>query len=380
MIDLVNNIKSKPLRFPREINNVSEVTENVLRRMLTVDPGKRIEWEDLFHHEINSYLEEQLKKDLESTMKQTEDLELNASKFYLKANMVVDHPKEIEKKEEINNYAYDVVNKKKQGQFEGNAIKRDGQRKKSVDRLKETVRTQDTRAEEKSEKEILGDEETLREKQIKAFKRNSKYLLHRRNIYVFLASVAEEAMELGKELKFSDIVGYFLIRKLLQLLGGLKELMEKKDVPGLHYWELFKAEKDFRDIQAYVWKEYDVFRVFYESVHNRIRDKVKYLDEETRTVIANPSSPLSDKVFSRNIREYVKGLYQVVRGRQFKSDSDERKLHVHLQRMADCLNIEGVFQFDRNGVIFNFHSYYEEPMRHDMDRLRKEVAKRVEAL
>ena len=86
-------------------------------------------------------------------------------------------------------------------------------------------------------------------------------------------------MELGKELKFSDIVGYFLIRKLLQLLGGLKELMEKKDVPGLLYWELFKAEKDFRDIQAYVWKEYDVFRVFYESVHNRIRDKVKYLDE-----------------------------------------------------------------------------------------------------
>ena len=146
--------------------------------------------------------------------------------------------------------------------------------------MKETARTQDTKPEtDKSQKDYIGEEETLREKQIKAFKRNSKYLLHRRNIYVFLASVAEEAMELGKELKFSDIVGYFLIRKLLQLLGGLKELMEKKDVPGLLYWELFKAEKDFRDIQAYVWKEYDVFRVFYESVHNRIRDKVKYLDE-----------------------------------------------------------------------------------------------------
>jgi len=33
--------------------------------------------------------------------------------------MIVDHPKEIEKKEDINNYAYDVVNKKKQGQFNG---------------------------------------------------------------------------------------------------------------------------------------------------------------------------------------------------------------------------------------------------------------------
>ena len=71
-----------------------------------------------------------------------EDIELNASKFYLKANMVVDHPNEITKKEDINNYAYDVVNKKKQGQFQGNVIKRDGLRKKSVEKMKETPRTQ----------------------------------------------------------------------------------------------------------------------------------------------------------------------------------------------------------------------------------------------
>lgn len=34
---------------------------------------------------------------MDDTMKETEDIELNASKFYLKANMVVDHPHEIEK-------------------------------------------------------------------------------------------------------------------------------------------------------------------------------------------------------------------------------------------------------------------------------------------
>ena len=81
--------------------------------MLTVDPNKRIEWENLFAHPIVSYLENKWKRELEESMKQTEDLELNASKFYLKANMVVDHPHEIEKKENINNYAYDVVYKKK---------------------------------------------------------------------------------------------------------------------------------------------------------------------------------------------------------------------------------------------------------------------------
>lgn len=30
-------------------------------------------------------------------MKETEDVTLNISKFYLKTNMVVDHPKDIEK-------------------------------------------------------------------------------------------------------------------------------------------------------------------------------------------------------------------------------------------------------------------------------------------
>jgi hypothetical protein len=42
MVELVNNIKNKPLRFPRDINAISEVTEDILRRMLTVDANKRI--------------------------------------------------------------------------------------------------------------------------------------------------------------------------------------------------------------------------------------------------------------------------------------------------------------------------------------------------
>lgn len=61
-------------------------------------------------------------------------------------------------------------------------------------------------------------------------------------------------MELGKEVKFSDIVSYFLIRKLLHLLSQLKEVMEKKEFKELSYWDLFRNEKDFKDIHVYVWK------------------------------------------------------------------------------------------------------------------------------
>lgn len=42
MVELVNNIKNKQLRFPRDINKISEVTEDIIRRMLIVDPNKRI--------------------------------------------------------------------------------------------------------------------------------------------------------------------------------------------------------------------------------------------------------------------------------------------------------------------------------------------------
>ena len=71
--------------------------------MLVVDPQKRISWEDLFNHRINFYQEEKLKKALESTL-QSGDVMMNLSKFYIQNNMVIDHPSEIKKKEELNKY------------------------------------------------------------------------------------------------------------------------------------------------------------------------------------------------------------------------------------------------------------------------------------
>lgn len=65
MVDLVNNIKNKPLRFPKDVNRISDVTEDLIRKMLVVDPKRRIDWEDLFKHPINTFLEDKIKKDME---------------------------------------------------------------------------------------------------------------------------------------------------------------------------------------------------------------------------------------------------------------------------------------------------------------------------
>jgi hypothetical protein len=40
--------------------------------MLVVDPKKRIEWEELFKHPINTFLEDQIKADMTKTMNNSE--------------------------------------------------------------------------------------------------------------------------------------------------------------------------------------------------------------------------------------------------------------------------------------------------------------------
>ena len=52
-----------------------------------------------------------------------------------------------------------------------------------------------------------------------------------------------------------------------------------------------------------------MFKVFYESVHSRIKDRIKYLDEETQQVLKNPNSPASEKVYQKMLKEYSRNLH-----------------------------------------------------------------------
>lgn len=76
--------------------------------MLVVDVKKRISWEELFNHQINFYQEEKLKKELDATLK-GDDVMRNMSKFYINNNKVIEHPADIEKKKDLNNFAMQVA-------------------------------------------------------------------------------------------------------------------------------------------------------------------------------------------------------------------------------------------------------------------------------
>ena len=88
MVDLVKLIYNTPVSFDKKVNNISAIAEDAIRKMLVVDPKKRIDWEELFNHKINTYMEDKLKRELADTMK-GEEVELNMSKFYIKNNMVI---------------------------------------------------------------------------------------------------------------------------------------------------------------------------------------------------------------------------------------------------------------------------------------------------
>lgn len=61
MVDLLNMIKTKPLNFPHN-PKINQTLKDVIKRMLVFDSKRRISWNDLFNHPINSYLAHKLQK------------------------------------------------------------------------------------------------------------------------------------------------------------------------------------------------------------------------------------------------------------------------------------------------------------------------------
>jgi serine/threonine-protein kinase ULK/ATG1 len=66
----------------------------------------------------------------------------------------------------------------------------------------------------------LDKNETAREIQIKTNKYNSNRILHERNIYVFLASVAEDALN-SVYVNLAEISGFLLVKKLIMTIENL---------------------------------------------------------------------------------------------------------------------------------------------------------------
>ena len=104
----------------------------------------------------------------------------------------------------------------------------------------------------------ISDKETDREILIKIIKKNTNRILHERNKYVFLASVAEDVI--CNDFIYSEIVAFLLVKKLFRLLCQLTScLKQQKNIFGLPKWQESIKTNDFEQIKVYIIREYEVF-------------------------------------------------------------------------------------------------------------------------
>ena len=77
------------------------------------------------------------------------------------------------------------------------------------------------------------------------------------------------------------------------------------------------------------------------------------------------------------IREYIRVQYMFLKEKNFNFEADEKKILIHLGRIIDCLSLEEVFEYEKNGNYFNFRNYYSEPQRLPIDELRKDINRKM---
>lgn len=111
--------------FPRAINPISDMSKQLIKKMLRANPKDRISWEELFQHEVTRYLEKKIERELSLTLTMDGSLSENVCKLYLSQNLVIIHPSEFRKREELVDYAVGLVKDNKKNDFKGQLLNRD---------------------------------------------------------------------------------------------------------------------------------------------------------------------------------------------------------------------------------------------------------------
>lgn len=374
IVELLQKIQKTPFALPPNAK-ISPVLEDALRRMLVFNPEGRIDWDELFSHRITKVTEEKIMLDLEETIKHN-DIS-NISKFYIKNNKVIDHVVEIEKRKDINDFALEAVKNSTRGErnsnFKGNYVNRTYQR----DQEEPEVDFKQAYAENSND--LVTEDETERERLIRTFKFNSSRILHERNKYVFLASVAEDAIALG--FKTSDMIGYILIKKLFRMLCEIKYALEnQKNAYALEFWPEYLQTKDYRKICNYINKEFELFKNYYENLNQTIIKKF-HAQEPKSVVLERLIKAGTEEEINAILRKIFKDYVELVFAPgTFEAAQKRKEVWVHLNQLVDCLNAEKVFLFSKDvNKQFNFKLFYEEVKSLELGDLVELVRNKLKA-
>lgn len=270
MVDLAKLIRAKPLALPAEVP-VCEELKDALRRMLTADIKRRIDWRDLFNHPVTSYLSHKRKSEVELELAEDESLLVNTSKCYLRNNLVLSSLGEIKAKSEVNDYLVDII--------------RHGRKTEQP----------------ASQSPPAAKDSSLR------FRSNSKRILHYRNIYAFLASMVDMISHCGQQ--HHEVAAYVVIRKIIAMIEWLLGLAQQDECPleGVQDWKHYRQSQDFLEIADYITKELEVFSVYNIRLEPAVRKRSLNgdYDPDVKELVAGA---LKEATYAKYLRRFLLAL------------------------------------------------------------------------
>lgn len=243
--------------------------EDVLRRMLTVDPHKRIEWNDLFRHPVTRLIEDNLEQNLKvSFLCKKEELPFNLSKFYIKSNRVVETVHDITAKKDLNAYVKDVIHNKEKQPYQGTYIRRLAERdnKENNAQLTSMPTEKDIKEEEP---DLQTEHKVLEMARAERVRNNSRLILHHRNLYAFLGHLAEDLIETHLN-NYYQCLAFLLVKKVVTKIAALKLSIKKREIKEVQNWPEFEKTHEFKELAEFIDSEEDIFNRFYEKLSLKV--------------------------------------------------------------------------------------------------------------
>jgi hypothetical protein len=117
-------------------------------------------------------------------------------------------------------------------------IKRDTERRMVKEIKPENFVTQKEINYNENEDEEDCTEAEINQKSLKenVIKMNAGRLLHERNVYAFLGHLAEELIELNKNL-YAECLAFLIVKRVMEQISKLKQQIKIRSHPGILKWD-----------------------------------------------------------------------------------------------------------------------------------------------
>jgi serine/threonine protein kinase len=390
---LINQIDHKPLAIPKHINKISKNTEDLMRKMLVVDPRKRIEWTELLQAQIyepSPVVDIPLSGSLMPSISPKNNITVATGLPVISQQNFAKKGK-VENKENIDRASSPlnrVVNKENIPQSKSKTV---------IPSRPLIIRQENTAVFHKPMAEPLGVNMNLlnkvdshhqhlstgnihsvltkeipgiclsaREDREKRFNRQLRVLLRERNKIVFMTNTINLILESSNSSR-SPKISYLIMNRISQIADKLKSLtQELKNEKELGEPDMYRVSEELKNFEKILESETEqiipCLKLFKEQWEKTPDDTLRNREDYQR------ANECDEAFFSRNLLEFIREIKDGVIAE--RSDSERKKLLLLGHDMLDVLIIDEFFKnFIDENTNYQDQKYFEKMRRYNNDNL-----------